>query len=112
MILNRCSLALVMLCLSLGLGACAGAVADHWPHWAGGEPNNLPPRPGSPAYQDYVAHRQAEGSMPAPAPAPAATGGTAAMPVGGGTAALPPAAAQSSNPAPTGDTPVARGGLY
>jgi hypothetical protein len=108
MILNRSFLALVTLCFGLGLGGCAGAVADHWPHWAGGEPANAPPRPGSPSYQDYVAHRQAEGSLPAPA----ATGGAVAAPAQGGAAAAPPPAAQSSNPAPTGDRAVAGGGLY
>ena len=101
-------LTLAALCAGLGLGASLGGctqfsgnVADHWPHWAGGEPANLPPRPGSPGYQEYIAHRQAEGALPPP---PAATGSAAPV--------APPPAVQSSNPAPTGDTSVARGGLY
>ena len=49
-------------CLSLALGACSpfsGYVSDNWPHWAGGEPTGLPPRPGSPGYAEYIAHGQA-----------------------------------------------------
>ena len=53
--------AVIALCLALGLGACSpfsGYVADNWPHWAGGEPTGLPPRPGSPGYAEYIAHGQ------------------------------------------------------
>jgi hypothetical protein len=111
MIFKRHFLTLAALCFSLGLGACtqfSGNVADHWPHWAGGEPASTPPRPGSPAYQEYIAHRQAEGAIPAPA----ATGSAVAAPAQSSAAAAPPPAAQGSNPAPTGDTAMARGGLY
>jgi hypothetical protein len=47
--------------LALALGACSpfsGYVSDNWPHWAGGEPAGLPPRPGSPGYAEYIAHGQ------------------------------------------------------
>jgi len=53
--------AAIALCLALGLGACSpfsGYVSDNWPHWAGGEPTGLPPRPGSPGYAEYIAHGQ------------------------------------------------------
>jgi len=104
MIIKRPILTLAALCLGLVLGACtsqlAGSVADHWPHWAGGEPAGVPPRPGSPGYQDYIAHRQAEGALPAPAPAASESAAAAAAPV------------QGSSPAPTGDSGAARGGLY
>lgn len=107
MVVKRPILTLAALCLGLILGACssqfAGSVADHWPHWAGGEPAGVPPRPGSPGYQDYIAHRQAEGALPAPA-APAASASAVAAPAA--------AAVQGSSPAPTGDSGVARGGLY
>lgn len=100
-------LTVAALWLGLCLGACtqfSGNVADHWPHWAGGEPAGVPPRPGSPGYPDYIAHRQAEGGMPAPAaqaPGPAATGSAAvAAPV------------QGRDPAPAGNTAVAGSGLY
>jgi hypothetical protein len=96
--------ALAALCVSLGLGACtqfSGTVADHWPHWAGGESAGIPPRPGSPSYQEYIAHRQAEGT----APPPAATGSAPAV-----QPQAPPV--QSSSPAPKADTAAAQGGLY
>ncbi len=48
------------------LGSCGGAsesgvsgyVADHWPHWAGGMPADVPPRPGAPGYNEFIAHGQ------------------------------------------------------
>jgi hypothetical protein len=54
--------AAVALCSTLALGACSpfsGYVADNWPHWAGGEPAGVPPRPGSPGYSDFISHGQA-----------------------------------------------------
>jgi hypothetical protein len=88
--------------LGLLLGSCgpvAGFTADHWPHWAGGMPDGIPPRPGTPGYDDYVAHRQAETD-----PAKPAAGATANAP-----AAAPAAAAE---PQGDDDTVVKRGGLY
>src|ERR1700733_13571995 len=104
MILKRHALALIALCFGLGLGSCSqisGPVADHWPHWAGGEPADAPPRPGSPGYQDFIAHRQAASDAATTAPA-AAPG----QPIPVGTPPQPAAA----NPA-SSDTAVARGGL-
>jgi hypothetical protein len=102
MMVKRLSVALMGLGLGLALGSCgpvSGFTADHWPHWAGGMPEGIPPRPGTPGYDDYVAHRQAvtEPAKPAastPANAPAA----------------PPAAA--AEPQGDDDTAVKRGGLY
>jgi hypothetical protein len=51
----------IVVCSVLALGACSpfsGYVADNWPHWAGGEPTGLPPRPGSPGYAEYISHGQ------------------------------------------------------
>jgi hypothetical protein len=53
----------VAILLSLGpvLGSCsgfAGSVADNWPHWAGGMPADVPPRPGAPGYNEFIAHGQ------------------------------------------------------
>jgi hypothetical protein len=65
--------AAIVLCLVLGLGACSpfsGYVSDNWPHWAGGEPTGLPPRPGSPGYAEYISHGQ-------PVQNPDAAGGAA-----------------------------------
>jgi len=112
------------------LGSCAGAtsedgfsayVADHWPHWAGGLPSDVPPRPGSPGYNQFIAHGQADQD----APQPASTANATAVPVTPvfRTAPSAPAAAAEqvrpaapSAPAPpqaaTEDSNVVRGGLY
>ena len=103
MMVKRLFVALLGLGLGLALGSCgpvAGFTADHWPHWAGGLPASTPPRPGTPGYNDYIAHRQAD-SEPAK---PAATSATANAP-----AAPPPAAAE---PQGDEDAAVTRGGLY
>jgi hypothetical protein len=100
MILKRYALALIGLCFGFGLGSCtqiSGSVSDHWPHWAGGEPGDAPPRPGSPGYQDFIAHRQASTDA-------AKTAGT---PSPAGTPRQPAAASPASD-----DTAAARGGLY
>ncbi|HXX51518.1 MAG TPA: hypothetical protein VEI98_09575 [Xanthobacteraceae bacterium] len=62
MIDKRLLTAATLLGLALGLGSCgqfSGYVADHWPHWAGGLPDDAPPRPGAPGYAEFVAHGQA-----------------------------------------------------
>jgi hypothetical protein len=103
MMVKRLSAALMVLGLGLLLGSCgpvAGFTADHWPHWAGGLPEGTPPRPGTPGYDDYIAHRQPD-AEPAK---PAATGAMASAP-----AAAPPAAAE---PQSEDGAVVRRGGLY
>jgi hypothetical protein len=92
MIVKRLRAAVPVLCLGLMLASCADFVADHWPHFAGGEPNGLPPRPGEPGYQQFIAHGQpnqntgsvsgeaqppSTGREPEPAKAAAATQGSA-----------------------------------
>jgi hypothetical protein len=102
MMIKRLSVALMGLGLGLSLGSCApvaGFTADHWPHWAGGLPAGTPPRPGTPGYADYVAHRQAETEPPKPA----------ANAVANAPAAPAPAAVE---PQSDDDRPVTRGGLY
>ncbi len=57
------------------LGSCGGGsesgfsgyVADHWPHWAGGMPDDVPPRPGAPGYDEFIAHGQASQDAAKPA---------------------------------------------
>ena len=103
MMVKRLFVALMGLGLGLALGSCgsvAGFTADHWPHWAGGLPAGTPPRPGTPGYNDYIAHRQAD-TEPAK---PGATSTLANAP-----AAPAPAAAE---PQSDDDAAVTRGGLY
>jgi hypothetical protein len=99
MIFKRFTHGLIVLCLGSILGACSGfsgEVADHWPHWAGGEPNGLPPRPGTPGYDEYIAHKQQDSAAAQP-------------PVTAGNANPSPAAAGGP---PLGDKSAIEGGLY
>ena len=44
----------VVIAVALSTASCAGGyIGDHVPQWAGGLPKDLPPRPGSPDYQEY-----------------------------------------------------------
>jgi hypothetical protein len=61
MIVKQFAAAAIILYLGAMLGSCSpfsGYVADHWPHWAGGMPNDVPPRPGAPGYDEFIAHGQ------------------------------------------------------
>lgn len=130
----------VVICASLALGSCAGTpnedgfsayVADHWPQWAGGMPDDVPPRPGAPGYRQFIAHGEAAQDQ---AP-PLAGGANSAAPVFETTpaasakssraAAAPPApaalsapaapapvAAQAAPPPAAADSSVVHGGLY
>jgi hypothetical protein len=92
------------LCLGLLLGSCSSisdAVADHWPHWAGGMPAGVPPRPGEPGYADYISHRQA-----IEAAASASASGRSAA------ADKTNAQATPSGNRPANDAGVVQGGLY
>src|SRR5580704_2628960 len=93
MVVKRFIAAAAVACLGIGLGACAqnsgqfsSYVSDHWPHWAGGMPDDVPPRPGAPGYDEFIAHggaNQDAGKLPAsgsaatPAPEFVATGSAA-----------------------------------
>jgi hypothetical protein len=137
MTVERSITAVVALGLALSLGSCGGAseggfsayVADHWPHWAGGMPNDVPPRPGAPGYDEFVAHGQA--GQDAIKPSSTGTSATAAptAPVfkttpsaSATTAQVTPAVPETqAEPAPTtepvpqpssNDTSVVKGGLY
>jgi hypothetical protein len=59
----------ILLGLGLNLASCGGFVADHWPHWAGGMPADVPPRPGAPGYADFIARGQAKPEQAKPEPA-------------------------------------------
>jgi hypothetical protein len=115
------------------LGACS-SMADMWPHWAGGEPAGLPPRPGQPGYEQFIAHGEPNQNPPAaPAPqqapvaqqAPAGTTAAIAERKSAAPEQKPPAFAepqgQERNDAeplpepaeqPANDSGVVRGGLY
>jgi len=84
------------------LGGCTSFsyfVSDHWPTWAGGMPNNVPPRPGAPGYEEFIAHQEgrqaqapAAGSTAPGAAAPAAPESTGAV-----TSSAPAAAPGTAN---------------
>jgi hypothetical protein len=137
MIVKRFITAAVVFGLGSGLAACAGEgqfsgyVADHWPHWAGGMPNDVPPRPGAPGYDEFIAHGQSgqDAATPAAAgPGPVfETAAAAAKPTGkpARAAQVAPAKnkpAQNLQPVqdpepvqdaqPSQDTSVVKGGLY
>jgi hypothetical protein len=122
MIARRFIAAAVLACLCPLLGACAGAtesgvsgyVADHWPHWAGGMPADVPPRPGAPGYDEFIAHGgadQAATNSTAPGAKPAA----AATPQPVFQSVQAPAAAPQprvpGDPVPE-DAGAVKGGLY
>ena len=117
--------ALVFGC-ALTLSACgAGTVADMWPHWAGGEPAGLPPRPGQPGYDEFIAHGQPDQNQAAGPAAPAGATATIADQKSAAQPQKPPAYAEpqvqdrsETEPLPepverpASDSGVVRGGLY
>jgi len=126
MILRR-SVAVALACTAaLALGSCASfsdSVADHWPHFAGGEPSDVPPRPGAPGYNQFIAHGQASQTTPSPgagappvdADATAAIKGTPITPDQTPSAFTEPAASDTkpaAPPKPADDPSAVRGGLY
>jgi len=44
----------------------SGIVADSIPHWAGGLPPDVPPRPSDPKYADYLAKLQGKAVIDEP----------------------------------------------
>jgi hypothetical protein len=112
MIVKRIIVAASVLCLGAVLGSCSpfsGYVADHWPRWAGGMPEDVPPRPGAPGYDEFVAHGQADTD----ATKPAASGVQPAAPAAKAKAQVAPAAQVTpSSGAPADDPSTVRGGLY
>src|ERR1700722_14208237 len=100
----------LVLLTGLALGSCASVsstVSDHWPTWAGGMPKDVPPRPGAPGYDEFLAHQQARDAAAAPPPADAnAPTASAVVSTNKGTGRLPPANHPADNAG------VAQGGLY
>jgi hypothetical protein len=98
------------LLLCLALGSCASfsnAVSDHWPTWAGGMPKDVPPRPGAPGYEEFLAQQQGKNAT-SPAAAPAAGATAPAAPTASN---ANPAAAPSGQRLPN-DQAAVQGGLY
>jgi len=114
MIVQRLCLVLLVLGLGPALGSCgsvAGVASDLWPHWAGGEPADIPPRPGKAGYEDYIAHQQ--GRPPPAQPAEAAQPAVAAAAPPSASAPPPPAAEPGAAGPPADENAVVRrGGLY
>jgi hypothetical protein len=127
---RRLAAAAAVLGTCLALGGCssvAGVVSDSVPTWAGGMPKDVPPRPGAPGYEEFIAHqpRQDAAAGAAPAGTPAQAGATTAPGTTGttpGTAAVAPAANPATSRAapqqfppayaPPDDRATTRGGLY
>lgn len=98
MTIKRLAAAAFALGLGLVLGSCSSfsdAVSDHWPHFAGGEPDGVPPRPGAPGYNKFIAHGQ-------PLPSAVSTTGNAQPGVTGETATV-----TNANPREQGQLPRA-----
>ncbi len=113
MALKRLITAATLLGFGLNLASCGGFVADHWPHWAGGLPADVPPRPGTPGYADFIAHGQSKPeTKPETKQEPAAT--AAAVQNGAQQAPAAPAPARAAAPGDDGlqDSSVVNGGLY
>jgi hypothetical protein len=118
---KRLITAATVLAFGLNLASCGGFVADHWPHWAGGLPADVPPRPGAPGYADFVAHGQPQPNAAPNAAAdgkqePATTAATAqsALPQSAAAPAPPalPVRAATPNDETGDDSSAVRGGLY
>ncbi len=128
LIFRRLIAAAIIVCSSLVLGSCAGAsedgfsafVADHWPHWAGGMPDDVPPRPGAPGYKTFIAHGQADqnvqsasGANAAAVPAKPVFQSALPAPAAPAAPAAPVAPAVRADPqSASDDSNVVRGGLY
>jgi hypothetical protein len=130
-ILKRSIATALLLGLCPGLVSCGGGVgnesqfsgyvADHWPRWAGGMPADVPPRPGAPGYDEFIAHGGANSDAAksvTPSEKTAASSKTtpAARPTPVAPTATPQeAAAATAEPdteQPAEDSSVVKGGLY
>jgi hypothetical protein len=72
MIINYSSISMIVSAALLlsGCGAINSSLsttmADNIPHWAGGLPPDMPPRPSDPKYDDYLAKLQGKAVIEAP----------------------------------------------
>ena len=103
----------IVLFLCLALGSCSsfsGYVADKWPTWLGGMPKDVPPRPGSPGYQEFIAHQQ--GKDATASAVPAAPSGAVPPTTAAPALAVPAAQMLPANGAQANDRAATQGGLY
>ena len=110
MMWQRLTVMVVAAGVSLGLASCSNVsnyVSDSYPHWAGGEPRNLPPRPGAPGYDDFISHKGADSDEARQAYANAKAARKSNAP-----GAPPASTAPAAGARPADDDAVARGGLY
>jgi hypothetical protein len=116
MALRRLIAATTLLGFGLCLASCGSFVADHWPHWAGGMPADVPPRPGTPGYAEFIAHGQAPPEAKQEPTASAAAVQTGTQQVPPAPAIIPQQPAPLSAVDPNNDTrqdsSVVKGGLY
>jgi hypothetical protein len=111
-VIKRFLAAAMVLGFGVLLGSCSdvsGYLADHWPHWAGGLPEDVPPRPGTPGYDDFIAHGQINPDAAKPVAPVAKTAATNVK-----TTARPAPVAPDTPPGDRSpeDTSVVQGGLY
>jgi hypothetical protein len=113
--------AATLLGFGLHLASCGGFVADHWPHWAGGMPADVPPRPGAPGYAEFIARGQptpeakqqpAAAVQGAVQPGAATDAPAASVPAAASAAAVAPVRAAVPDSDVTQDSSVVNGGLY
>jgi hypothetical protein len=115
MVVRRLHVTLLLICVGPLLASCSGfsgVVADSVPHWAGGLPPDVPPRPGAPGYEQYIAHQNAaQAAKSAPAePGNVQAAGAQPPP---STRTAPPAQAPQPAAAASDNQGVVRGGgLY
>jgi hypothetical protein len=121
---RRAVAAVAVLSLGMTLSACSpfsSYVADHWPRWAGGLPEDVPPRPGAPGYDAFIAHGQSDQEPAVAMPMPGAMPGDKSAPANANvktlhaalpTRAAPPGLAQSQvvTPQPATNSAVAPDG--
>lgn len=97
----------------LALGSCAsvsGAVSDNWPTWLGGMPKDVPPRPGAPGYDEFLARQRGQNTTSAVAPAAGAN--VQATPAVAPAEKVGTRAVGPANAAPSRDQAAVQGGLY
>src|SRR5271156_490291 len=76
-VIARHSVIIAVALMACGLGGCASINAslangagDYIPQWLGGLPPDVPPRPGTPQYDEYIREREQKRLESAPAKAP------------------------------------------